>query len=68
MTKTNSSENAENKVEVDVPTGVVEALLGSDSEMLDVAAAIKQLAARRGDIVRVNDGKSKVRIWIDEKG
>lgn len=68
VTDANSAENAENKVEVDVPTSVVEALLGSDSEMLDVAAAIKQLEARRGDIVRVNDGKSKVRIWIDEKG
>ncbi len=67
VTEATDSENAENKVEVDVPTSVVEALLGSDSEMLDVSAAIKQLETRRGDIVRINDGKSKVRVWIDEQ-
>jgi len=55
-------------VSVDVPAAVLDALLSSEGEDLNLRAAIDQLAKLRGDLVRVDDGKSRVRIWIDEKG
>ena len=33
----------------------------------DAKNAIAQLRTQRGDIVRVRDGDSNVRIWIDER-
>jgi hypothetical protein len=53
-------------VRVEVPVDVVDALLSGDGEELDVRAAFAVLQKRRGDIVRVNDARSTVRIWIDE--
>ncbi len=70
MTETTVSEDAAqtaNKVEIDLRADVVEALLGSGSETLDVEASVSRLQQVRCNIVRVNAGKSKVRIWIDEK-
>ncbi len=70
VTETNVSEDApqaESKVAIDVPIDVVEALLSGDSETLNIEAAVGRLQQVRGDIVRVDDGKSKVRVWIDEK-
>ena len=55
-------------VRVEVPLDVVDALLSGPGEELDVRAAFNQLQKRRGDIVRVKDEKSSVRIWIDEEG
>jgi hypothetical protein len=55
------------EVNVDVPAAVLDALLSSEGEELNVRAALAQLAKLRGDLVRVHDGNSKVRIWIDEK-
>ncbi len=70
VTETAVSEDAapaEHKVAVDVPIDVIEALLSGDSETLNIEAAVGRLQQMRGDIVRVNDGKNKVRVWIDEK-
>jgi len=55
------------EVRVEVPVEVVDALLSGEGEELNVKAAIRQLRTRRGDIVRVNDENSTVRVWIDER-
>jgi hypothetical protein len=55
------------QVRVDVPLALVDALLASDGETLNLDAALAELAKRRGDIVTVNDGGDKVRVWIDER-
>ncbi len=55
------------EVKVEVPVEVVDALLSGDGDELNLRAALAQLQKRRGDIVRVNDENSTVRIWIDEQ-
>ena len=55
------------EVKVEIPVEVVDALFSGEGEELNVRAALAQLQTRRGDIVRVNDEHSTVRIWIDEK-
>jgi hypothetical protein len=55
------------QVAVDVPVAVVDALLSSDGDELNVKAALGELQKLRGDVVHVNDEHSTVRIWIDEK-
>ena len=55
------------QVRVDIPIEVVDALLSGDGEELNLRAAVQQLSTRRGDIVNVDDGKSKVRVWIDSR-
>jgi hypothetical protein len=54
-------------VHVRVPVAVVDALFSGEGEELNVKDAIAELGSLRGDVVRVDDGESKVRIWIDEK-
>jgi hypothetical protein len=53
-------------VHVDVPAALVDALLSGPGKDLNVRAAIAELRKLRGDVVRVNDRTSTVRIWIDE--
>jgi hypothetical protein len=54
------------RVDVRVPAEVVEALLSSGDDQLDVAAAVRALAARgAGELVMVHDAESQVRIWVD---
>jgi hypothetical protein len=53
-------------VHVDVPAALVDALFSGPGEELNVRAAIAELRKMRGDVVRVNDRTSTVRIWIDE--
>ncbi|HUG52099.1 MAG TPA: hypothetical protein VMR21_00795 [Vicinamibacteria bacterium] len=53
-------------VRVEVPIDVVDALFSGQGEELDLRAAFALLQNRRGDIVRVQDKDSTVRIWIDE--
>lgn len=57
----------DDQVHIEVPVAVVDALLSGDGEELNVRDAMRELRSRRGDIVRVDDGDTKVRIWIDEK-
>ena len=51
---------------VQVPVGLVDALLSSEGDELNIEAAIAELEKRRGDIVQVDDENGSVRIWIDE--
>jgi hypothetical protein len=55
------------EVKVEVPVEVVDALFSGAGDELNVKAALVELQKRRGDIVRVNDKDSTVRVWIDEK-
>jgi hypothetical protein len=55
------------EVRVELPVSVVDALLAGEGEQFNVQAAVAELQKRRGDIVRVNDQDSHVRIWIDDQ-
>ena len=56
----------EAKVRVEIPVKVVDALFAAEGEELDIAGALDRLQSERGDIIRVIDGDTNVRIWIDE--
>ena len=56
----------EAKVRVEIPVKVVDALFATEGEELDIAGALDRLHSERGDIIRVIDGDTNVRIWIDE--
>lgn len=55
------------QVNVRFPLDVVDALFSGDPDRLDLAAAIRALAAYDGDMVTVDDRESRVRIWIDDR-
>ncbi len=60
-----SAEKAE-KVEARIPLDVLDALFSGSEEELDVQAALQVLARKgSGDIVTVQDGDTRVRVWID---
>jgi hypothetical protein len=54
-------------VRIQVPVSVVDALFSAEGEELNVKDAVAELKKLRGDIVSVDDGESKVRVWIDER-
>ncbi len=54
------------RVMVDVPITLVDALFSGEGEELNVQGAIQELSKRRGDVVRVEDKDDRVRVWIDE--
>jgi hypothetical protein len=54
------------KVDVRVPLEVVDALFSGDKDEIDVLAALRALERFPDhDIVTVDDGGTKVRIWVD---
>ena len=55
------------EVRVEVPVSLVDAFLSGEGDEGNVDAAIAELQKRRGDIVRVKDDDSNVRVWIDEQ-
>ena len=55
------------EVRIEVPVSPVDAFLSGEGEEGNLDAAITELQKRRGDIVRVKDDDSNVRIWIDEQ-
>jgi hypothetical protein len=55
------------EVRVEVPVSLVDALLSGEGEEANIQAAVAELQKRRGDIVRVHDDDSNVRVWIDEQ-
>ncbi len=61
------SGNSPERVHVDIPVAVVDALFSGDGDSLNLEDALSELSSERGDVVRVDDGETKVRIWIDEK-
>jgi hypothetical protein len=68
VVKVNDGDSEHGKVDVKVPIEVVDALLQAPEGQLNVKAAIQALAQfGTGDIVQVQDGNSKVRIWIDDR-
>jgi hypothetical protein len=54
------------EVHVDIPVAVVDALFQGEGESLDLKAGAAALRGLRGDIVRVKDKGTSVRVWIDE--
>jgi hypothetical protein len=58
--------NGKESVRVELPIEVVDALFSGQGEELNLRAGFAELKKRRGDIVRVKDDHSTVRIWIDE--
>ncbi len=58
--------NSDERVRAEIPVPVVDALLSGDGDTLNVRAALKELEGRRGDVVRVEDGSKRIRVWIDE--
>jgi hypothetical protein len=56
------------KVTVQLPMAVVDALLSGSEDQLNIVAAIQVLGRTgSGDLVTVNDNSTTVRVWIDEK-
>ncbi|HXK11429.1 MAG TPA: hypothetical protein VMT70_17425 [Vicinamibacteria bacterium] len=55
------------EVRVEVPVSLVDAFLSGEGEDGNMQAAVAELLKRRGDIVRVKDDDSHVRVWIDEQ-
>jgi hypothetical protein len=54
------------EVHVEVPVGVLDAFLSGEGDELNVRAGFSELAKGRGDVVRVKDDDTTVRIWVDE--
>ncbi len=56
------------KVRIQVPVGVMDALLSGEGDQLDVRAAVNGLKGMKsGEVVRVEEeGGDSVRIWIDD--
>ena len=62
------SEEGAETVDVKIPVEVVDALLQAPEGQLNVKAAIQALVQYgTGDLVLVQDGKCRVRIWIDDR-
>jgi len=61
-------EAKDTRVEIKVPMIVVDALLSSGTNELDVLAAVRALS-KHGDaeLVTVKDNKQTIRIWLDSK-
>jgi hypothetical protein len=55
------------EVRVEVPVSLVGALLSGEGEEANIQAAVAELQKRRGDIVRVKDDDTSVRVWIDDQ-
>lgn len=59
-------ETSNEEVEINLPVAVVDALLSGPGETLNLKGAVDALAeAPVGDLVKVRDGETFVRIWID---
>ena len=66
IVKVDQGKEKETQVRIEIPVEVVDALLEGEGEELNLRGAIEQLQNQRGEIVRVVDGDTHVRIWIDE--
>ena len=45
---------------------MVDALLSGDGDLLDIRAALEELSTLDGEVVRVVEPDSNIRIWIDD--
>ncbi len=68
LVKGRDGKKGNQKVDVQVPMRVLEALLSGEKNELDLAAAVRALGAH-GDtlLVNVNDDDSTVRVWVDSR-
>lgn len=59
-------EDGQEKVRIRMPAAIVDALLAGEDDRLDLTAAARELA-RVGDreVVRIRDGETRVRVWVD---
>jgi hypothetical protein len=55
------------QVHVEIPVSLVDALLSGEGDEPNIEAAVSELRKLRGDIVRVHDDDSHVRVWVDEQ-
>ncbi len=63
-----NKEASKKRVEIRVPLAVVDALISSGSNELDLVAALRALGAHDDtELVSIKDDKSTVRIWLDSK-
>ena len=54
------------KVHIEVSGSVVDALFSGEGNRLNLRAALSQLSASdRGEFIKIDDGESHVRVWID---
>ena len=60
------NERASEAVRAEVPASVVDALLSGDGDLLDIRAALEELSTLDGEVVRVVEPDSNIRIWIDD--
>ena len=59
-------EAGDDKVRLQVPFSVVDVLLEGDGNEINLVGALHEMArANNGEVLQVNDGETKVRIWID---
>ena len=60
------NERASEAVRAEAPASVVDALLSGDGDLLDIRAALEELSTLDGEVVRVVEPDSNIRIWIDD--
>ena len=61
-------EDGKEKVRIELPAPVVDALLSGQGERFDLSAAARELArGQSGEIVRIDDEESQVRVWVDRR-
>jgi hypothetical protein len=65
--KVDELDTGEQKVRIEVPVSVVDALLEGQGSDLNLRGAIAELSTLRGELVSVIDGDTHVRVWIDER-
>jgi len=62
-----TDEGDRSQVRMEMPSVVVQALLGTDGDRLNLRDAVRELArSGRQDILEVQDGETTVRVWIGE--
>lgn len=60
-------ESKNEQVDVQVPLGVVDALLSGEGDELNIEAAIRALVEQgSGELVTVSGENEKVRVWVDD--
>ena len=53
------------KVRIDVPASAIDALFAGEEENLDLRGALAQISSDPGEFIAVDDGKKRVRVWVD---
>ncbi len=60
------SYDGDEMVRMEIPVSLVDALLSGSGNELDLAAAVAELQeSNAGEIITIQDGRDRVRVWID---